>query len=86
MNMHENARMTVHGRILLVRRVCDEGSRAGAAADAAGVSERTADKWLAPFRAGRERMVTTGARRRSADRLRPRPRRSRPWRVCDIGA
>ncbi len=52
MNIHENARMTVHGRALLVSRICDDGWRVGDAAEAAGVSERTAYKWLARYRAG----------------------------------
>jgi leucine-zipper of insertion element IS481 len=42
MNVHQNARMTVHGRLLLVERVREDGWRVGDAALAAGVSERTA--------------------------------------------
>jgi len=52
MNTHKNARMTVHGRALLVERVTIEGWRVADAAAAAGVSERTAYKWLARHRAG----------------------------------
>jgi len=52
MNIHKNARMTVHGRVLLVNRACEEGWRVADAAQAAGVSERTAYTWLARFRAG----------------------------------
>src|SRR5690606_26037759 len=52
MNIHENARMTVHGRALLVSRVGDQGWRVVDAAKAAGVSERTAYTWLARHRAG----------------------------------
>jgi transposase InsO family protein len=44
--------MTVHGRALLVNRVCTQGWRVADAAQAAGVSERTAYTWLARFRAG----------------------------------
>src|SRR5688500_15720253 len=47
MNVHKNARMTVHGRLLLVQRVRDAGWRVIEAATAAGVSERTAHTWLA---------------------------------------
>lgn len=50
MNVHKNARLTPHGRELLVRRVLDEGLRPAEAAQAAGVSLRTAHKWLARFR------------------------------------
>lgn len=46
MNNHKNARLTVHGRMLLVRRVTEEGLRPIEAAQAAGVSVRTVYKWL----------------------------------------
>ena len=46
MNSHKNARLTVYGRELLVRRVVEDGLRAREAAQAAGVSVRTAYKWL----------------------------------------
>ncbi len=52
MNVHEHARMTIHGRALLVSRVRDERWRVADAAQALGVSERTAYKWLARHRAG----------------------------------
>jgi transposase InsO family protein len=51
MNIRKNARMTVHGRVLLVERV-EASWRVADAAGAAGVSERTAYKWLARHRAG----------------------------------
>jgi len=57
MNVHQHARMTVHGRALLVGRVRDERWRVRDAAQAAGVSGRTAYKWLARARAGGERML-----------------------------
>jgi transposase InsO family protein len=57
MNVHKNARMTMHGRLLLIRRVHDHGWRVEAAALAAGVSVRTAYKWLARWRAGGERAL-----------------------------
>jgi transposase InsO family protein len=57
MNTHKNARMTVHGRALLVRRILDDGWQVASAAEAAGVSTRTAYKWLARYRAGGERML-----------------------------
>ncbi|WP_410369464.1 leucine zipper domain-containing protein [Chelatococcus asaccharovorans] len=49
--------MTVHGRVLLVNRIVAGGWRVADAARAAGISERTAYKWLARFRAGGERML-----------------------------
>lgn len=51
MNIHKNARLTPHGRALLVRRVLDGGLRVEEAAHASGVSVRTAYKWLQRFRA-----------------------------------
>jgi transposase InsO family protein len=49
-NNHKNARLTVHGRILLVRRILEHGLRPEEAAQAAGVSVRTAYKWLKRYR------------------------------------
>ena len=46
MNNHKNARLTVHGRLLLVRRITEDGLRPVEAAQAMGVSPRTAYKWL----------------------------------------
>ena len=50
MNIHKNARLTVEGRKLLVERIAMIGLMA--AAEAAGVSLRTARKWLERFRLG----------------------------------
>ena len=52
MNIHQNARLTPRGRALLVRRIVEDGLRVREAAQACGVSERTAYKWLARYRAG----------------------------------
>ena len=66
MNAHKNARLTVLGRQLLVQRVAQMGLRA--AAEAAGVSLRTARKWLKRFEQGGVQAL--------ADRS-SRPRRTR---------
>jgi transposase InsO family protein len=50
MNNHQNARLTVHGRALLVQRVFEEGLRPAEVAQAMGVSTRTVYKWLHRFR------------------------------------
>jgi transposase InsO family protein len=47
---HRNARLTVHGRRLIVTRVLEEGWSPVTAAEAAGVSRATVYKWLARFR------------------------------------
>jgi transposase InsO family protein len=50
MRLHANARLSVKGRELRVDRVEADGWSLAAAAEAAGVSERTARKWLARYR------------------------------------
>ncbi len=58
MKMHANARLSLKGRELLVDRVQDAGWSLVAAAEAAGISDRTARKWLARHRAeGREGLL-----------------------------
>jgi transposase InsO family protein len=52
MNIHENARSTPYSRAVLVERVCGCGWQVADAARAAGISERTAYKWLRRFRDG----------------------------------
>src|SRR5919206_2663642 len=51
MKLHGNARLSVKGRELLVERIEVAGWSLSAAAEAAGISERTARKWLARYRA-----------------------------------
>ena len=81
MNVHKNARMTVHGRALLVRRVIEEGWTVASAADAAGCSERTGFKWLARYRAVTPRF-TTGRRPRTDRRSARRKRLPTPSWPC----
>jgi transposase InsO family protein len=50
MELHANARLSLKGRELLVERVDVGGWSLAQAAEAAGVSERTARKWLARWR------------------------------------
>ncbi len=47
MNSHKNARLTVEGRKLLIERIAVMGLMP--AAEAAGISPRTARKWLRRF-------------------------------------
>jgi transposase InsO family protein len=54
MNVRKNARMTLHGLLLLVQRVRAAGWRVVDAAAAGGVSVRTAYTWLARYRDGGE--------------------------------
>ena len=51
MKLHANARTCPKSRRLIATRIEDEGWSLAAAAEAAGVSERTAAKWLARWRA-----------------------------------
>jgi transposase len=50
MKLHANARLSVKGRELLVGRIENAGWSLTQAAEAAGVSDRTASKWLARYR------------------------------------
>ena len=68
MNVHKNARLTEAGRALLVKRI-RSGWLVKVAADAAGVSRRTAHKWLDRDRRGGERRLRD---RSSAPRRSPR--------------
>ena len=52
MKMHANARLSLRGRELLVDRVENAGWSLMSAAEAAGISDRTARKWLGRHRAG----------------------------------
>ena len=68
MNVHKNARMTVHGRVLLCQRVCREGwrvpnaSRAGGGPESGGSGapaphpENPVNRGGAPIRLRRERI------------------------------
>jgi transposase len=51
MKMHANARLSLKGRELLIDRVEDAGWSLSAGAEAAGISDRTARKWIARYRA-----------------------------------
>lgn len=68
MRIHRNARTCPNSRRLLVRRVEEEGWALTPAAEAAGVSGRTARKWLARWRAEGEAGLLD---RSSAPRRRP---------------
>jgi transposase InsO family protein len=50
MNLHKHARLSPRGRALLVDRILAQGLRVEEAAHAAGVSVRTAYKWLKRFK------------------------------------
>jgi transposase InsO family protein len=50
MKIHANARLSPNGRRLLIDRIERAGWTAKTAAEAAGISERTARKWLARWR------------------------------------
>jgi transposase InsO family protein len=81
MNLHRNARLTPRGRRLLVERVCHQHVRLAEAAQAAGVSTRTASKWVARYR----REGATGLEDRSSAPHRL-PRRTDEARVSAIAA
>jgi transposase InsO family protein len=55
MKLHANARTCPKSRRLIVKRIEEEGWSLATAAEAAGVSERTARKWLGRYRVEGER-------------------------------
>jgi transposase InsO family protein len=55
MNVHKNARLTPLGRAVMMSRIEDEGWPVTKAAEASGVSRRTAYRWLDRHRRGGER-------------------------------
>ncbi len=79
MNVHQNARLTPRGRAVLVSRITEERWPVSRAAEASGVSERTAYRWLARHRLGGERRLCD---RSSAPRR--CPRKTAPQRVAEI--
>ncbi len=88
MNSHKNARTTFEGRKLLIERIFTMGLKP--AAQAAGISERTARKWLRRFeehgvqglldRSSRPVRTRTSVNAHLAKRIeRLRRRRSQRW-------
>ena len=77
MKIHKNARLTPKGREILVCRIVNEGLRVEEAAQASGVSVRTAYKWLARYRDRDEKVCRTVLRVLSAARIAPRRRNGR---------
>ena len=65
MNIHKNARLTPQGRLLLVERITETGWSVAQAAQAAGISVRQSYRWLARYRAEKQPVLVTAARRRT---------------------
>jgi transposase InsO family protein len=68
MRCHANARLSPIGRQLLIDRIERDGWPVAVAAEAAGISARTAFKWLARKRAGESLCDRSSARRTQATR------------------
>src|SRR3954471_454436 len=64
MKLHADAALSLKKRLSLSRRVVEQGWSLGSAAVAAEVSERTAGKWVARYRAEGERGCWVARRRR----------------------
>ena len=75
---HANARLTVHGRLLLVRRVRQDGRPAAHVARELGISRQCACWWVRRFDAEGMAALLTGRRGRTGcpggPPPRPRPR------------
>jgi hypothetical protein len=66
MKLHANAALSLNQRRRLAGRVVEEGWSPTEAAKAAEVSERTARKWVARYRAEGQRATTAGTKREAA--------------------
>jgi transposase-like protein len=86
MKLHANAPLGPKGRATMVRRVLEEGVALTEAAEAAGVSARTAGKWVRRYREQGETGLldrSSAPRRASTTSLRPGGwRRSPPCAAC----
>src|SRR4051794_41922444 len=72
MKLHANHRTCPSSRLLICRRVLEQGWTLQQAAEAAGCSVRTAAKWVARFRAGDRDLLDRSSRpRRCPARLSP---------------
>ncbi len=72
MNLHKHARLSPRGRALLVDRILVQGLRVEEAAHAAGVSVRTAYKWLKRYREeGRDGLTDRSSRPQSCPHATP---------------
>ena len=73
MNLHKHARLSPRGRALLVDRILIQGLRVEEAAHAAGVSVRTAYKWLKRFHEeGADGLVDRSSRPRNCPHATPK--------------
>jgi transposase InsO family protein len=79
MNVHKNARLTPRGRALMVARIITEGWPVRRAAQASGVSPRTAHRWLA-----RHRLEPSGDFTDRSSAPRRCPRKVAPQRMAEI--
>ncbi len=82
MKLHGNARSCPKSRRLLVERVVEQGWSVTAAAEAAGVSERTVCRWLRRWRAEGEAGLFDRSSRPRRSQQQDRGRRSRRSRRC----
>jgi transposase InsO family protein len=70
--IHGNAKLVPSTRVLLVRRVIEEHARVADVAAAMGVSERTAYRWLARWRAGDRELLDRSSAPKRVPRRTPR--------------
>jgi transposase InsO family protein len=95
---HRNARLTVHGRLLLVQRVCDQQWPVAHAAKAMGISRQCAHRWVNRYRTlGEEGLVDRSSRPRRSPtctpaaveqqvlQLRRSERRGQDWLAAELG-
>ena len=71
MDIHKNARSCPASRLLLVRRVLTEGMAAAEAAAMAGLSRRSAVRWIGRYRAGDLELLDRSSKPRCSPRRTP---------------
>src|SRR4029079_1500152 len=70
---HRNARLTVHGRRLLVERIRGQGQAVAHVAKAMGISRQCAHRWVARFDAEGDAGLCDGSSRPRSTPTRPSP-------------
>ena len=76
---HRNARLTFHGRRLLVERVVVEGQAVAHVAKAMGVSRQCGHRWVARFKTGGLAALHDRSSRPHSTPTRTAPRSKQPW-------
>jgi transposase InsO family protein len=78
--LHQNAKTCPASRVLMAKRVVEEGWSLTAAAEAAGVSERRCSEWVRRYRSGDQQLIDRSSAPRRV------PHKTPPERAAAIGS